>query len=590
LTRPDVTDSRRGDACEPTDRVRRTRTRPRRADEVVTRRAANAVACVCALALLIASSLLIDAGCRLARNSLRHNGRWISSKLLMGIRPMGSGHFVLERQALYRNALNLQAWHGYNEVHLDRVFAPGLIRARFRLDDAAYLHVIFNRDETGFDGIRLSRTALFASMYFHADPSGRYLDRKGLRDLDIGDGWHTIELDFSSGTLVAHVDARRLDTPDIVPLQRQIIGFRGGFHRAVVDDVRVLAADGSPVVVESFANLEGRHAIASAAFALLSVLAGLLIVVVSSKAPAGGAGRAAAFALLTASIAVAAITAALYGFDALVWSGSYAYYPGLTPDRNHGSAILCELETLRKRMFGIPVDAKRRWELVEDIGTDPFVLAAVGSHDSEETRAGTRAREDGEEIRVAYVGTSQTFGEGVAAEEDRFVDRIGRALATASDGRRRVTSLNFAVQGSTSDRLLAQYEDSWLASAPDVVVINLGYNDADAATLAHSLERFVQIGRRESIRTLLVVEPAAVQRKADPKVLRRKREAMRRVAAEMHVELADLAAYMEGDAVYDSGPLWWDSIHMTSLGHEEAAEFLLPRIAALVDDASKAAR
>ena len=59
---------------------------------------------------------------------------------------------------------------------------------------------------------------------------------------------------------------------------------------------------------------------------------------------------------------------------------------------------------------------------------------------------------------------------------------------------------------------------------------------------------------------------------------------MRSIAVESGVPLADLSAHFGSDGVHDSGLFWWDTIHMTSLGNEVTAEFLIPHVRRLAEE------
>jgi hypothetical protein len=216
-------------------------------------------------ALLFAATALVStAFVQYSRNTLARNGRWISAKSGMQMSLMGADHFMHTRNALYRDSLNLHAWHGHNEVDLNEVFEPQSIELRFRLADAAHLEVLFNRDESGYDGLRLSRSGQFPSTLFHADRRGSFTARRAL-DVDtaalVGDGWHRLELRLGEERLQGRIDSRLVIDAPVRRLQRQFIGLRGGSEPAVVDWVRVREAGGRTVIDESFSNSRGTTAV-----------------------------------------------------------------------------------------------------------------------------------------------------------------------------------------------------------------------------------------------------------------------------------------------------------------------------------------
>jgi hypothetical protein len=49
---------------------------------------------------------------------------------------------------------------------------------------------------------------------------------------------------------------------------------------------------------------------------------------------------------------------------------------------------------------------------------------------------------------------------------------------------------------------------------------------------------------------------------------------VRNVAGEFDAPVFDLYSYLNSDDVYDSGFLWWDSVHLSSYGQDLAAQWL----------------
>jgi lysophospholipase L1-like esterase len=78
-------------------------------------------------------------------------------------------------------------------------------------------------------------------------------------------------------------------------------------------------------------------------------------------------------------------------------------------------------------------------------------------------------------LRVVAIGTSSTFGYGVAAEQ-AWPARCEEALRRGLPGRH-VEVVNAGVPGSTAERLRFFVEGVVLGMRPDVVVVDLGFND-----------------------------------------------------------------------------------------------------------------
>src|SRR5207237_7730118 len=100
-----------------------------------------------------------------SRNTLLLHPEWSSSKRLFANPPMGANEAYFSRNILYRNSLNLHAWHGFNEILLNRLFSLGLLRFKFFLGDNAYLNIVFNTYQDYFCAFRFSRNPRFTSMF-----------------------------------------------------------------------------------------------------------------------------------------------------------------------------------------------------------------------------------------------------------------------------------------------------------------------------------------------------------------------------------------------------------------------------------------
>ena len=167
---------------------------------------------------------------------------------------MGAIEAYFSRNILYRNRLNLHAWHGFNEILLNRVFSLGLLRFKFFLGDNGYLNIIFNKNKDSFCGVRFSRNPKFPSMFFQARTDGKFLLRKPIQNLVLSQGWHASRMAFEGKSLVVECDGLVREKFPVEPLRQQVIGFRSGNNVAIVDDVEVSDSDGKLVQRENFRN------------------------------------------------------------------------------------------------------------------------------------------------------------------------------------------------------------------------------------------------------------------------------------------------------------------------------------------------
>ncbi|HEY6364202.1 MAG TPA: SGNH/GDSL hydrolase family protein, partial [Candidatus Binatia bacterium] len=182
-------------------------------------------------------------------------------------------------------------------------------------------------------------------------------------------------------------------------------------------------------------------------------------------------------------------------------------------------------------------------------------------------------------IRVAFVGTSQTYGAGAERISETFVARCHGLLAEAL-GDISVETYNFSISGSNSTELLGKYAESWRFAQPDLLVINLSTNDRHADTLTANLRTLVDQTRSIGSRVAFLLEPNATE--VDHEPLQRKHSSIQRLGQELRVPVWNLDGYLSSDPVYDSGLMWWDKVHLTSYGHGVVAEWLAPQMLGMI--------
>ena len=541
-----------------------------------------------------------------SRNVLLTNGQWVSSKLLMQMYVMGSEQFMTTRNALFRNRLHLGEWHGFNEVSLKEPVEPAAIEYRFRLSPGAYLYFIFNRSASGHYGIRLSRNAKFPSMFYQADRLNKFVSRTAL-DLTpsrLNDGWHNLVLSFGSGEVIANLDGAALSSMPVNSEGPQIIGLRGGFLPADVDSVRITGKDGRTILDDSFSNR--RHYWTTlAAVAVVSLLVIGLTTVPLLRRHSPYEFKLGVFRCLMGLGVAIMVLSLLFAFDYFFWSSRYLYKDYL-PGGAHAFAVNVQIEALRQKLFlypkgvnAFPLDkelsaAITRWdgdhrldggrfhrgkpiifrEIVRYTREHPMVPEFL---DEGQVR-GLPPKSD-RTIRVAFLGTSQTWGSGAERISETFVARCHRLLAQAL-GDISVETYNFSISGSNSTELLTKYAELWRFSGPDLLVINLSTNDGKSHTLTANLRTLAHLARAAGGRVVFLLEPNAAE--VDHRGLQEKHSAIQRLGQELHVPVWNLDGHMSSDPVYDSGIMWWDKVHLTSYGHGVVAEWLAPQMLAMI--------
>jgi acyl-CoA thioesterase I len=545
-----------------------------------------------------------------SRNILLTNGQWVNSKLLMQMYVMGAPEFMKTRNALFRNQLHLGEWHGFNEVNLKERVEPATIEYRFRLSPGAYLYFIFNRSASGHSGIRLSRNAKFPSMFYQADRLNKFVSRTvlDLAPSRLNDGWHNLVLSFGSGQVIANLDGAALASMPAKIEGPQVIGLRGGFLTADLDSVRITGKDGRTILDDSFSNRRHYWTIL-AAVAVVSLLVIGLATIPLLRRHSPNEFKLGVFRCLMGLGVAIMVLSLLFAFDYFFWSSRYLYKNYL-PEGAHAYAVNVQIEALRQKLFLYPKgvstlpsdkelrEAITRWDGDHRLDAGRFhrgkpiisidIVRYTREHPMvpeflDEGQVRALPPKADRTIRIAFLGTSQTNGEGAETISETFVARCHGLLARAL-GDVSVETYNFSIRGSDSTELLRKYAESWRFSRPELLVINLSTNDLKIDTLTANLRTLAHLARAAGGRVVFLLEPNAAEDK--DLGLQEKHSAIQRLGQELGVPVWNLDGYLSSDPVYDSGMMWWDKVHLTSYGHGVVAEWLAPQMLAMIRPSS----
>ena len=536
-----------------------------------------------------------------SRNTLLLHPEWISSKRLFANPPtMGANEAYFSRNILYRNRLNLHAWHGFNEILLNRVFSLGLLRFKFFLGDNGYLNIVFNKNEDSFCGVRLSRHPKFPSMFFQARTDGKFLLRKPIQNLVLSQGWHACRMTFEGKSLVVECDGLVRGKFPVEPLRQQVIGFRSGNNVAIVDNVEVSDSDRKLVQRENFRNHRtGWLFYFSAAFASLLSLNALIFHLCRNR-------RRALFSLISFELCLIFVLF-IYGcFDYYFWSGRYPYKArtwGTLRLLRSGATLPEKLRVSFFTRFPFYDRESPRWMSYSPVELIRFLqIPSVAKYEHNmviRNDSGALRMDDvmdtGPDIqsylaenpfrhgtRILFLGTSQMWGSGASSPNERIASKVSSLLNSGASGRN-IYVINASKRASNSFELLSRCKDHLYLFRPDLVILDLSNNDSDVHSFDKGLRSLLEWTRSIHSKTLFILEansPEVDFGKGSVQTIRpigriQDRHAiMRDISTQYHVPLLDLNGYLTSDGVYDSGFLWWDLVHLTSYGQELAAEFI----------------
>ena len=523
-----------------------------------------------------------------SRNTPQVHLKWVSFKWL--IRPvMGSVDSFYSRNLLRRNRLNLHEWYGHNEVLLNRIFQIGLARFQLFMGHNGYVIVLFNKTNRSFSGIRLSRDPRFPNIFFRADREGRFLSREPIRNLSLSGEWHKVEIRFEQDSLALRCDGNAVQSFRDPSLSAQVFGFGSGRNVVLIDDVEVYDSSGHLVIRENFRNHCTDWYALSIFLVFLVVLSGLLIVFSSDR-------KAGLFKILNLEICVLLILALYYGFDYYHWSGTY-HYRKLRPwQRVAGEDTLESIEKARISLFSefpfhdfcLPKYTSPFFiRVIEFLELDPpwegripnLVVIRSGSQDPtgdvipdnrDEIQSYISRFPFHDEKRILFLGSSQTRGSGATFRRDRIVNHVFDNL-NRYFGQNSMIVINASESATDSHELLERCRNHLYLFRPDLVVVNLSNNDP-GDTFREGLQSLTEWAELLNARMIFILEANSLE--ADSAHLIRNHAILKKLAEGKHIPILDLHGYLLRKDVYDSGLLWWDSVHMSSYGQRLTGDFI----------------
>ncbi|MBI3552424.1 MAG: hypothetical protein HY077_07885 [Elusimicrobia bacterium] len=540
-----------------------------------------------------------------SQNTLLLNGRWISTKRTFEMGVMGSDSFLLSRQALHHNRLNLAAWYGCNEVLWRRPFKPRGIVFDFKVEPGAELSVVFNKTEQGFSGLRLSANPDHEGVFFRASPDGGFASSRRLAPQRLPGRWHRLELAFDAGRLQAALDGQPIASVQEAAEAGQLFGFRGGFGGASVDNVFIKDADGR-TETEDFLNRKGERRILALNAAALLLLCGLAF---APPAWRKNQPRSTALGLAAANLVLLGAGASFFLFDYCCWSGLQVDSLSRPLFGPKPAEFYQTVEGVRSRIFSVwrhgimgkmagdarsfppEYPGRRIWDGPIFCGRDPAAPPAVLTPPMFEELAARRKTA----YRILFVGSSQTIGSGAQRLSETFFARTHRSLAASFGPKIPIESLNIAVSGTNASQLFVAYQRTYLRFKPDLVVINFSVN-GNLEQLTSGISKFLRENRSKGIATILLKEAMARGfRWRGPRPRGMSRSGPRREIDPYHNEgpaarrrILEIEARAYGTPIYDlnghlndpridsTGFLWWDSAHLSSYGQAVVANWLAP--------------
>lgn len=530
-----------------------------------------------------------------SRNTLLVHPEWISGKRLLAAPIMGSSEGFTTRNILNQNRLNLQEWHGYNEILFNRILHLGSMRFSFLLEKDSYLNILFNKNKSSFSGVRMSRNPKFPSMFFHATSDGRFLLKEPITGLSLANSWHTAELIFQSNTLSFLIDGQEIQRFQETSLDQQIIGFRSSKNAVIVDDVKVNDIHENLIIWERFRNNKGYWRLL---FLNFSLIVGIIGIVLAASNVMKKDRTKTFFGILLFQLCAIIILISCYTFDYYYWSGKYHHRAAPTWGRVQAGKQLNHIEALKVILFTrfpfpdsyytrnfsknpqslirfLEINPRTEYKRIDlkiirnDRGNERIEVID-SNRDTIQTYLKHKPFSPG--VKILFLGTSQMWGAGATFSSARIAVQVHECLSNHFARKDNLYIINASQRGSRSKSLLQRYKNHLFLFEPDLIVVNLSNNDSQIDEFHKNLDSLIKFNKNNTGKSFFILEANTIEK--NNLRLKKMHDTMISVAKENNIPWIDLHSYLSNPAVYDTGFLWWDIVHMTSYGQKLAAEFI----------------
>lgn len=521
------------------------------------------VACafLCVLACLCVTKIFLGFD-----NTLFNNPDWVSSKAGIKNTPRYAFAYDMYREALTGESLNLHPWYGFQRVEFARPLRIREISFELYLGEKSWGCVLFNIIDTGFAGVRFSTMEAKPCLFFESTFDGEFAGVKKLKHKVPARKWLKVRLMYTPEGVDVFLDGRNLGLFPLPVADPQRFGFMGGSNCAKVDNVYVVCAAPDKDIGEDFSNRRGFPFVFAVVF-----LAGIVVLVVVFCVFAWYFAdvKKALFGVVTLELCLLAVSVLFFGFDF-----KRPLFRTLAGSVNPDVQLVADY-----RASSNP----RAREVVKRL--EEYSNACQRSYVTRKVMDRYSTKPDSAVIRIMFIGTSQTFGEGVDGQDQTFVSLCQNYLnGGVESGEKSYECINCSVVGSVSDLLLDSFKRSWVKLKPDVCVINIANNDERWNRMGNSperfekiLEEFVSICRKNGIIPVFSFEAACPEVYPDGF---RYHDSVNRVAQRLGVEVLYLHRFLAQHK--ETGFLWWDYIHLTQYGHRLAAEFFASQLPMLI--------
>jgi lysophospholipase L1-like esterase len=460
-------------------------------------------------------------------NTLENNTRWFSKKVMLEKKVMGAIATMETPRALADNRLDLGVWHGNQEIFLRDVAPYQNLNFKAKLEENSHFSFFYYQRGDTLEGIRISTNPAFPSMAFSV-LYGAFIHKQAFDFKAKKNKWMDIQLnktDLAFQFLINDEEIGVISNPFI--REMNAFGLRGSERSAIVDDIFLKSETQQILMQESFQNQLFPPLIIAFMFFSLVLLNVFLCV----------------FRNHYKWLIAATLFVVLFSIGYYLYYQFYQQYRYAAP----------------KKVVKVLPKKEQKPDLEEQY----------------------KKNKKNTELRVLFIGTSQTWGAGASSEENTFVDlfetRLNYYLRDTT-----FVCINAGVEGQTTTEMLDYYRYLQPIIQPDFVILNLGYNDnyedEPFAKFKKNIQTFIDYSKGVETTILLIPEPSNPDHPNEALNVRvdRTRYLMDSIGNANHVPVLKMHPFIEEHI--DDGFLFWDAVHLTDFGQKLFAEELYHQI------------
>jgi lysophospholipase L1-like esterase len=502
-------------------------------EQVQSKNTKTRVLIILVLNLLVLSSLIVLAFYySTTTNTLENNKKWFSKKTMLDHKVMGAIATMETHRALAGNQLDLGVWHGNQEFFLKDVEPYTSLSFKAKLTEKSNFSFFYNQVGDTLFGIRISTQSALPSMSFSV-LKGEFLHKQPLNFVVTADKWILVrfeQIETGFGLFLDEKIMAQIVKPELI--EWNAFGLRGSERSVLIDNV-LLKSSLQDILLEEKFNKK--------LFPPLIIALIILCIILLN-------------ALLYSFRKHAKWLAAMALFGVLFILGYYFYFKIF-------------------RQFQYP-----------EVKKNTVKVLPIKEKDSDVAKLYQNKKKKNNELRIMFIGTSQTYGSGASTVENTFVDLIETQLNYYNNDTI-FDCINASVEGQTSTEMLLYYRYLQPIIQPDFVVVNLSYNDnfedETYSKFKENIQTFIDLNKAINTGIVLIPEPSNPYHQDEilNERVKKTRYLMESIGKANQVPVIKMQPFIEEH--FDDGFLFWDVVHLTDFGQKLFAEELLRQINSL---------